>query len=311
MKKVIPIFFATDNNYAPFLSVTLKSMLSNASKKYFYKIFVLTTTLSSDNITKLNNTITKNASIEFISLKNELDKIASKFHLRDYYSKETYYRFFIANLFPQYDKVLYCDCDLIVLGDIAELYNHDMTNYLVGAVQEEVMSQISVFSDYVEKALNIPCTQYFNAGILLINTKAFRQEQIEEKFVALLNKVKFTVTQDQDYLNVLCKDKVKYFDLGWNKTAFKNSMFDDAQLKIIHFKINWKPWHYEGVEYEHHFWKFAKQTEFYEDILKLKKSYTENEKIRDKLAYAKLVEQAVCDSYNPNNYRNSMLQSIS
>lgn len=305
-RKEIPVFFATDDNYAPFLSVSLTSMLANSSKDYIYRIFVLTTSLNTEYEKKLQENLPENATIEFISLKNELDKIQGMFFLRDYYSKETYYRFFIANLFPNYDKVLYLDCDIIVLGDISELYNVELGNNLVAAAPEEVMGEVKVFGDYVEQTLDIKTKNYFNAGILLMNTKLFRKERIAEKFVDLLNKYKFTVTQDQDYLNVLCKGRVNYVDLGWNKTAFKNVKFNDKDLKIIHYKMNWKPWHYDGVEYEKQFWHYAEKTGFYNYINDVKSNYSEDQKKKDNLAYNRLVEQAIHDSNDPNNYKNTV-----
>lgn len=308
MKPEIPVFFATDDNYAPFLSVTLKSMLANASKKYFYKIHVLTTNLDQKHIARLSKMMTENSSIEFVSLKNELDKLGTKLHLRDYYSQETYYRFFIANTFPQYDKVLYLDADLAVVGDISELYNQELGNNLVAAIQEEVMATVKVFGDYVEQVLDIPCADYFNAGIILINAKAFREECIESQFIDLLKRFKFRVTQDEDYLNVLCKGRVKMLQLGWNKTSFKNIGFNDKDLKIVHYKINWKPWLYDDVEYQEHFWKYAKKTEYFEDILAIKAAYTDEQKQRDALAYERLVQMAIEDSNDPENYKNTMLK---
>ena len=121
-KQHIPICFATDDNYVPFLTVALASLLDNASKENFYNIYILTSNLSLENTNSIKKHETENSSIEFVSLSNELDKVQSMFHLRDYYSKETYYRIFIPNLFPQYEKVIYLDCDITVLGDISELY---------------------------------------------------------------------------------------------------------------------------------------------------------------------------------------------
>ena len=207
-------------------------------------------------------------------------------------------------MFPQYDKVLYCDCDVIVLGDIAELYNHNIDNYLVGACPEEVMTEVKIFGDYVEQALDVDCEKYFNAGVMLMNLDGFRKENIEEKFFDMLQKYTFRVTQDEDYLNVLCKGKVKLFHLGWNKTAFKNEKFNDKDLKLIHYKIHWKPWHYDGVLYENHFWDYAKQTSFYEEILDKKLSYTDEEKRRDAIAYERLKQMAIDDAKDPNNYKN-------
>lgn len=303
-KPEVPVFFATDDNYAPFLAVTFKSILDNASKDFSYKFYVLTTNLSSSYEKRIKEFESEDVKIEFIFLKETIEKIKAKFHLRDYYSIETYYRFFIANMFPQYDKVLYCDCDVIVLGDIAELYNHNIDNYLVGACPEEVMTEVKIFGDYVEQALDVDCEKYFNAGVMLMNLDGFRKENIEEKFFDMLQKYTFRVTQDEDYLNVLCKGKVKLFHLGWNKTAFKNEKFNDKDLKLIHYKIHWKPWHYDGVLYENHFWDYAKQTSFYEEILNKKLTYTDEEKRRDAIAYERLKQMAIDDAKDPNNYKN-------
>ena len=115
----IPICFATDDNYVPFLTVALASLLDNSSKDNFYKIYVLTSHLSQENMDSILKQQKENSSIEFVQLSKELDKVQDMFHLRDYYSKETYYRIFIPNLFPQYQKVLYLDCDITVLGDVS------------------------------------------------------------------------------------------------------------------------------------------------------------------------------------------------
>lgn len=304
--KEIPIFFASDNNYAPYLVVALKSLLANASKDYFYKIHVLTSNMSDDNKLVLLRELTFNSSIEFINLSKETEAIKDKFHLRDYYSIDTYYRFFIADLFPEYDKVIYLDSDIIVLGDISDLYFYNISNYLLGVVQEQVMAHNECFSDYVEKALGVKCKNYFNAGILLMNSKLFRLYNIQSKFFKLMGRFKFRVTQDEDYLNVICKDKVKYLDLGWNKMPFEETGFDDVDLKIIHYTLGWKPWHYENVRYEEYFWQYASQTEYYDLLQNQLKTYGEDKKQKDMESYENLKNMAIADTLDYNNYKNTM-----
>lgn len=301
---VIPVFFACDNNYFPYLTVTLTSILDNASKDYSYKFYIITTNLDEKYVNMLSKYESSTVEISVVHLREDLQKITEKFHLRDYYSMETYYRFFIANLFPQYDKVLYLDCDIAVVGDIAELYNTELGNNFVAAVPEEVMTEVNVFGEYVEKALDVNRYKYFNAGIMVMNLEAFRNEQIEEKFIDLLTHFKFRVTQDQDYLNVLCNGRVKILDLGWNKTAFKNDKFDDKDLKIVHFKIHWKPWHYKNVLYEDLFWNYARQTDFYDQLINMRENYNEENKKRDETAYNNLVQMAIDDTMDQGNYRN-------
>ena len=309
-KKEIPVFFATDNSYVPFMAVALTSLLENSSKEYFYRVYVLTTNLYREYIEQLkiicHDAMPDNASIEFVSLREEMEKTSGTFYLRDYYSRETYCRIFIPRFFPQYDKVIYLDSDIVVTGDISELYNIDIGDNLVGAVIEEVMNSFDVFGTYVEKVLGIPREKYFSAGVLLINAKKYREENIEKKFIALMNRFKFRVTQDEDYLNVLCKDRVKWLNVGWNKSAYKTEGFDEKNLKIIHYKINWKPWHYNHVLYEEYFWECAEKTPLYENILKIKASYGADQKREDAKAFEILKEMAIEDTNDPDNYWNTV-----
>ena len=301
-KQKIPICFATDDNYVPFLTVAIASLLDNSSKENFYKIYVLTSHLTEENMNSILKMATENSSIKFVQLSKELDKVQDMFHLRDYYSKETYYRIFIPNLFPQYEKVLYLDCDITVLGDVTELYNTQIHGYYVGAVQEEVMQTFEVFGNYVEKADGINRKNYFNAGILLINCRRWRNKLIAERFVDLLNRYKFRVVQDEDYLNVLCKDNIKWLPLDWNKTSYKNDAFDDKDLKIIHWKINWRPWKYKDILYEEYFWKYAKMTDFYDKLIQMRDSRTEEDFKKDDLLMENLSKMAQEDADDSNNY---------
>lgn len=309
-KKVIPIFFASDDNYAPYLAVTLKSLLTNASPKYFYKIHVLTSNISEDKKKIINGLLTDNSSLEYYDVTNELEKIRADLQLRDYYSLETYYRFFIDSLFPEYDKVIYLDCDIIVKGDISKLYNTNIKNYLVAAVPEQVMAKYKEFSNYVEKALDVKTKKYFNAGVLLINTKMFRAYNIKLRFSKIIKEFKFRVTQDEDYLNVLCKDKVKYLDYGWNKMPFDDAKFNTRKVNLIHYNLNWKPWHYKHILFEDDFWYYTDLTDFSSFIHKSQKEYTFEQKMNDIKSFENLKLLAIEDTNDPHNYRNTKLRIL-
>ena len=311
----VPIFFATDDNYVPFLAVAMTSLLVNASKNHFYKIYILTTSLKREYAEQLQLIVKDcapdNASLDFVSLRDEMEKSQGAFHLRHYYSRETYCRIFIPRFFPQYEKVLYLDCDIVVTGDISELYNTEIGDNLVAAAPEEVMADFDVYGTYVEKALGISRNKYFSAGILLINAELYRKENIEGKFIELMNRFVFRVTQDEDYLNVLCKDRVKWLPVDWNKSAYAvegRAKFDSTKLKIIHYKINWKPWHYDDVLYEEYFWMYAQQTFLYDNILKIKASYSDDLKQRDQAQFVELAKMAEDDAKDPDNYHNTMVR---
>ena len=292
IKKEIPIVFSVDDNYAPLLGVTLQSIKENKSDEYFYNIFILNTGIGEENLKTLGKYTQDNVRVSFVDVSNELKKIADKICLRDYYTCTTYFRFFIPELFPDYDKVLYLDCDIVLLDDVANLYNHDIDNYLLGAIPEDIMPSHQAFTDYVEKGLGIDVNNYFSAGIILINSKEFRSQNIINQLIDMLGKFKFEVTQDEDYLNVVCKDKVKYIHQGWNKAPIPNIGFDEKDLKLIHYKINFRPWKYDNIAYGKYFWDYAKNSDYYDHLVEYKNNYSEELKKRDEEQFFKLVQRA-------------------
>ena len=143
-KELIPIFFATDDRYVPFLCVALNSLITNSSPKNDYKIHVLIDTLSEENKKILRDMQTDSVSVDFHSVTARLQGICKRLHIRDYYSKATYYRFFIPEMFPEYNRGVYLDCDIVITDDIAKLYHAPLGNNLVAAAHEEVMTDIEV-----------------------------------------------------------------------------------------------------------------------------------------------------------------------
>lgn len=293
--KTIPIIFACDNNYVGPLSVTISSLMHNASKNYKYRLIVLTDNLNNNNRQLLTSMVYDNYTIEFNDVSKYFDGLKERLSLRDYYTLSTYFRFLIPDLYKEYNKAIYLDSDLVITGDISKLYNVTLTHNLVAAVTEDFVVKTYETSLYVERVLNISRYNYFNAGILLMNLRLFRQENILSQFVSLSKIRRFIVAQDQDYLNVLCKDRVVYLDHGWNKCAEKDDAFDDKNLKIIHCKLLYKPWHYSGIHYEDIFWYYAKLTPFYKQLLRERDNYPQYAKEKDEMCSINLLNQCIKD----------------
>ena len=115
-----------------------------------------------------------------------------------------------------------------------------------------------------------------------MNLKELREFDFQSKFLYLLENIKFSVAQDQDYLNRLCKGRVKILDAGWNLMALPtDNPMEESDIKIIHYNLINKPWHFDNVLYQEYFWKYAKRTEFYEGILEMINTYSEENKLRD------------------------------
>lgn len=290
-RPVIPLFFAVDDSYSPCLAVALASIADHANPDYEYRISILTETLSFSNRKKLSALQTDCVRIDFVSVKKKMQENGQMFHLRDYYSKATYYRFFIPDLFPQYDKGLYLDCDMVFLADVSKLYSQPLGSNYVGAVVDDVMLKYPIFGKYTEEVLDIPATEYFSAGVLVMNLKKMREIYLEERFVQLLKERTFRLTQDQDYLNVLCRNRVKFLSPDWNRASFPDADPQNPGFGV-HYKMNWKPWHYSKVSYDGYFWKYAEQTPFFNHLKKCLKNYSSAEKERDTVGYERLVDLA-------------------
>lgn len=293
-KRIIPIFFAIDDSYTPFLAVALQSLIDNASKEYNYLIKILHTNVGEEHQKQIKKFENENVNIEFVDLSYYIEKVKDKLYTRDYYTNTTYFRLFLPELYPQYDKVLYLDSDIIVVGDISELYNTEMGTNLVAAAPDDIIQYNKVFQDYAELVVGVAKYQhYFNAGVLLMNLDELRKFKFQEKFLYLLEKVKFSVAQDQDYLNRLCKGRVTLVSHDWDVMPYVNNETKPEDIKLIHYNFAYKPWHFEDVTYNEYFWEYAKKTEYYDEIVAIKDAYTEEQKFKDREAEKALAEMAI------------------
>lgn len=296
MKKRIPVFFATDDNYLPYLCVTLASIEEYASDANLYDVRILTTGISESNERRLHELDLPHVEITVVNVEERVKGIRRELslRLRDYYSESIFYRIFIPSLFPELDRAIYLDCDIVLRDDVAKLYDADVGDCILGAVRDESIAPIPDFCVYVDEVVGAPEGKYINSGVLLINAKRFREEKIEEKLLHLLTKFNFnTVAPDQDYLNYLCRGKIHYFDFGWNKQPNQNVDFDERRIHLVHYNMFNKPWHYRGVKYEDYFWYFAKKTPYYDFLQKELEAYTDEERERDMRGAQKLVAATV------------------
>lgn len=303
-KKTVPIFYAVDKNYLPFLAVAIESIKRNANCENNYNIHVLYTGDLGDKLEGVLQMQTENLRIEFTDVSKEIASISNMLHCRDYYTNAIYYRLFIPDLFPQYDKAIYLDSDTVLLADIAELFDKDIGENLIGAVNDEAVINVPAFCEYTQKALNISPKKYFNSGVIVLNAKKMREMDFYKVFTKVLSSYDFVVAPDQDCLNLICKDQVYYYGVEWNKLPIGGKT--DNTPKLVHFNLTMKPWNYEGILYEEYFWDFARKTTFYQDILKIKNAFTPEMAKRDAESGKALVALAKEEADSPKNYINTV-----
>lgn len=291
MQNEIPIFFSTDDRYAPFLDVAVASLIANASKEFSYRITVLNTGLAAENISGIKMRERDGFAIDFVDISKHLENIKSHFKDVYHFSIVTYYRLFIASLFPQYDKIVYLDCDLVVTGDISELYNAPIGENILGAAPEQFVQNTEEFRCYAEVALGVDPDRYVNAGVLVINLKEFRKAGIEEKFVNMITEHDFDLLDpDQAYLNYLCRDKIYMLPNGWNKTPVPVSC--EGKKNIVHYALYKKPWQYDDVIDGEYFWQYAETSPFYPQILRVRESFDAAERAKKEAAAKEILEHA-------------------
>ncbi len=302
----INIFYAVDDNFAKYTIVSIVSLIDNCDKNKDYEITILHTGISKPIMDEAYKLQTPKISIIFKDVHEYLNSISKKLPIRDYYSKTTYYRLFIADMYPNLKKAIYIDSDTIVVGDISELYEVELGDNLVAGCHEQAMIQVNEYGEYVEFVLGISRYNYFNAGIILINCEEFRKVGVLDKFIDLLGVYSFVVTQDEDYLNVICEDRTLFLNQGWNVEAQFDVPVEEKDYKIIHYMMVAKPWHYEDCKLKEYFWKYAKLSPFYDDILKDLNSYTDEDRKKDAESCERLLQTAIRETNRQDNYFNMM-----
>lgn len=290
----VPIFFATDERYLPYLAVTLRSLADFADPSREYIVTVLTDGLSAAAEQKLRSMeLGAGIRLSLFDPTDRLARIRGKLKLRDYYSESIYYRLFIPTLFPMYRRAVYLDCDVILRDDIGRFFDTDIGDALVGAVTDEAVRYQPIFRRYVSAHLGIPSESYFNSGVLLMNLEAMRLCHFEEQVIDLIaNRTTSTVAPDQDCLNLLCYGKRYFFGTEWNKQPTADPNAATSSPKLVHFNMFQKPWRYANVPLQELFWSCAERTPFYREIRHGFDAYSDFDRLQDQLSAKKLLENA-------------------
>ena len=246
---MIQVCFSSDDKYSLYLAVAIASILKNAKKTDELSFYILDGGISSANKGKIKSLKKiKNFDIAFINVNDSLFK---RFPIGDnYISIQTYYRYIIPQLLPDIDKILYLDCDVIVKDSLSELYNQDISDYWIAGVED-----LGYFVD--RKRLKRETESfYINAGIILLNVKKWREDNITEKlFNFTRENAAMLEHKDQDVINMVLNSKSKPLDYRWNvqdsyHRSYEMANHPNKQLfiaarnnpGIIHYTSANKPW---------------------------------------------------------------------
>lgn len=260
------ILISVNTNYFDKIKTTLYSLALNTKEDLH--VYLITSSLPKNKIKQLNFYFKKfcHATLHTIEIENDIfeDFPVGRF------SKEMYYRLLAQFLLPKdIDRILWVDADVIIRKDISEFYHQNFDNKLLIACTD-IREFLEVDINKQKEKLGLSKEhQYFNSGIIIFNIAELRKQTSMEQICSCAEHLKKSVEYpDQDILNVLYENKVKYED--WKKYNFQTGLWKniskniEKDVAIVHYAGLYKPWKYLLImDISKYYWEIQKKRKRY------------------------------------------------
>lgn len=239
-----PLVLASDDAYGMPLATTLRSIADTNPGAWPIHCYVLSNGITEETKRRVVASLPENSTaIHWLPV--ELSGFGS-FRTLSHISKMTYARFLISQMLPpDLSRVLYLDCDLLVVGDLLPLCRAKLGDAVLGAVADPFMDP-AIKQNRAGYELVPRVQNYFNAGVLLIDLERWREQRISGKAIQYLEDRPDTPYSDQDALNVACDGRWKPLESRWNVQRYDRVIHGESVdangPAIIHFTTEEKPW---------------------------------------------------------------------
>lgn len=301
MSKIIPMMFCFDKNYVIPAAVAFYSLLENNEKEAVgggveFKLYVVHKDIPIQDQKKLQDTIklfSHFATLEFIDDKSKsFTQIWTKIQNNYHFSQEIFYKLATPSIFPQYDKIIISDVDVVFLGSIIKEFEEFDTNqeYLIGGVvsnnpeaffpipKKGYRSGYSKFNDSELKGIQYGC----DAAYLIVNIKEWKKRSIEEQAMQYLQKNIFKlILPEQDILSIVCYPYIKKISMSYvvsnNASEYikvspgiysKEEILQAFKKPIqIHYSGGAKPWNTPSEPKSEIWFSYLAKTQFLGDFL--------------------------------------------
>lgn len=267
----ITIVSSSNEAFVPHLATLFLSLLTTKQEKTTLHFYVIDDNISLKSKFLLNRTINEyNARISYLTVDHSaFENVVES----DRIPKTAYYRISIPNLLRDADRAIYLDCDMICMEDIQELWEVDLEDHLLAAVED------SGFHDRLNAmGINYENDLYFNSGMMVMDLAKWREEKITEQALEFANSHQGLLRfHDQDTLNAILHDRWLELDPRWNAQTYLmleekehptiagQKLWEAAREDpaIIHFCGHEKPWHEDSAHpYKGEYFKLRNKTAF-------------------------------------------------
>lgn len=241
-KNDINIVMITDNNYVSPTRATIRSIIANKNTDTKIKIYVVGLELRKENIKKLNSESKNKTKVKVISpskkVLSEINKLPNhtKYNIGN---KADYIKFKLTTVLPRLDKVLYMDGDVIVLKDLTDLYKTDLKDNYIAAADDWQSKKTDKFNN-----------RFFNNGIMILNLKKMRKDNIDAKLFEYKLNDKDNRFMTQDAYNDVMIDKVLFIPLIYDTfvTEYENKDILNRIKEVLGDNYNKEIYPYKTAE---------------------------------------------------------------
>ena len=287
LNQKVSIAYGLNNQYTYPTIVSMTSILENSYSHTYYIFYLLVdkATFKEENKKKLMNLEDKYERCEVYILEISRESIKNANTKR--YPLAAYYRLLLSDLIPDLNRIIYLDGDTIIYTDLSEMYNLEMgNNVMLGFVDNSYQKA---------EEFGIRTYKYIVSGVLLINLKTIRRENISSKFFEFIDKYQDKLTQeDQTVINIVLHGRIDFLPPKYGIWNFNNKdaviyhnnyenknlgikAYDEKEIlnawnlpSILHF-VRAKPWKprtkFTHNQFHDDWWEYAKLTDVYRNII--------------------------------------------
>lgn len=274
VRPVIHLACAADEKYAAYCAAMLHSAIQSCDQQRLEVHFLHPESLSDVTLQRLRTLVeTGGGRLHPIAVGSDL---ARGFPLSGYFPNIVWFRTLLPQLRPELDRILYLDCDTLIVDSLLPLWETDLQTFYVAAVQNLIEPALATR----HHALGIPPSQtYFNSGVLLMNLDLMRRDHCVARLLEHARQYGAkSIWPDQDSLNYVLGPKCLFLHPRWN---CQNSFYYWAQARevfgektlseatrspaILHFEgpQDNKPWHYLNRHpFRERYWHHLRSTPF-------------------------------------------------